>query len=195
VHLVPHKSVDVRVLGCDVLATSPYKWYGPHAGVLCVEPELLDSLPIAKVRPAADRGPGRFETGTPNFESIAAVEAAARFLLEEGMERVSADEMELFAPLLDGLQAIDGVRVWGPSGLAGRTPTAAFTVRGHTPSEVADVLAAERIATWAGHSYAVEVVQRLGLANSGGVVRAGVVRYIEPDDVARLLGVVERLSR
>jgi len=75
VHLAPHMPVSVRDIGCDVLATSPYKWYGPHAGVLCVEPNLLNALPIAKVRPADDIGPRRFETGTPNFENIAATEA------------------------------------------------------------------------------------------------------------------------
>ncbi|MGD9702247.1 MAG: cysteine desulfurase-like protein [Acidimicrobiia bacterium] len=194
VHLAPHRRIDIGALGVDVLATSPYKWYGPHAGVLCVEPELLDSLPVAKVRPAADTGPRRFETGTPNFEGIAAVEAAARFLLEEGMDRVAADEAVVFRPLLDGLQSLHGVRLWGPATMEGRTPTAAFTVVGRTPDEVAEALSAEKIATWSGHSYAVEAVGQLGLAESGGVVRAGVVRYVEPDDVTRLLKVVARLA-
>ena len=195
VHLAPHRRIDVAALGVDVLATSPYKWYGPHAGVLSIDPELLDSLPVAKVRPAADRGPRRLETGTPNFEGIAAVEAAARFLIEEGMDRIAADEEIVFAPLLDGLQQIPGVTLWGPPTLAGRAPTAAFTVAGRTPDEVASALAADKIATWAGHSYAVEAVGQLGLAESGGVVRAGVVRYVEADDVTRLLQVVERLAR
>ncbi len=195
VHLAPHRPIDVRAIGCDVLATSPYKWYGPHAGVLAVDPVLLDELPVAKVRPASDHGPRRFETGTPNFEGIAAVEAAARFLLEEGMESVAAAESAVFAVLLDGLRAIGGVRLWGIDGLDGRTPTAAFTVERRTPDEVATALAAQRIAVWAGHSYAVEVVGQLGLAASGGVVRAGVSRYVEADDVARLLATVERLAR
>lgn len=195
VHLAPHHRIDVSALGADVLATSPYKWYGPHAGVLCVDPELLDALPIAKVRPAPERGPRRFETGTPSFESIAAVEAAARFLMEEGMERIAADEAIVFRPLLEGLLSIPGVRLRGPASMSGRTPTAAFTIDGRRSDEVAHALAAERIATWAGHSYAVEAVGQLGLAESGGVVRAGVVRYIEPDDVERLLQAVERLAR
>ena len=194
VHLAPHRQIDVRALGVDVLATSPYKWYGPHAGVLYVEPELLDALPIAKVRPAAGTGPRRFETGTPNFEGIAAVEAAARFLLEEGMDRIAADEAVVFRPLLDGLQSLHGVRLWGPATLEGRTPTAAFTIVGRTPDEIATALAAEKVATWAGHSYAVEAVDQLGLAESGGVVRAGVVRYVEPEDVTRLLVAVERVA-
>jgi cysteine desulfurase family protein (TIGR01976 family) len=191
VHLAPHRRIDVAALGCDVLATSPYKWYGPHAGVLAIDPELLDALPLAKVRPAADRGPRRFETGTPSFESIAAVEAAARFLLEEGMGRLVAAEAEVFGPLLDGLLAIDHVRVWGPSSHDARTPTVAFTVDGQHPDDTAALLARERIAVWAGHSYAVEVVGRLGLADTGGVVRAGVSRYTEPDDVERLLRAVD----
>jgi selenocysteine lyase/cysteine desulfurase len=194
VHLAPHRRIDIATLGCDALVTSPYKWYGPHAGVLAVEPELLDSLPLAKVRPADDHGPRRFETGTPNFEAIAAVEAAARFLLDEGVEATERAEAAVFAPLLHGLEAIDGVRIWGPATLEDRTPTVAFTVDGHAPADVARALAAERVAVWAGHSYAVEVVGQLGLADRGGVVRAGVVRYVDTSDVERLLAAVERLA-
>jgi cysteine desulfurase family protein (TIGR01976 family) len=193
VHLAPHRPIDVTALGCDVVVTSPYKWYGPHAGVMCIDPELLDALPVAKVRPADDHGPRRMETGTPNFEGIAAVEAAARFLLEEGMDRIADDEADVFEPLLDGLRSMRGVRVWGPPTMQRRVPTVAFTIDGRSPDEVAAALAAEHIATWAGHSYAVEAVGQLGLAASGGVVRAGVVRYIEPDDVSRLLAAVDRL--
>ena len=194
VHLAPHSRIDVGALGCDALATSPYKWYGPHAGVLYVEPSLLNELAVAKVRPADDEGPRRFETGTPNFEGIAAVEAAARFLLEEDMEQLAADEASVFAPLLDGLLSIPGVRVWGPTSLDGRTPTVSFTVDGMHPDEVASALAAEKIAVWSGHSYAVEAVDAMGLTESGGVVRAGVVRYIEPDDIERLLTAIRRLA-
>ena len=194
VHLVPHMAVSVRELGCDVLATSPYKWYGPHAGVLCIEPNLLNSLPVAKVRPADDVGPRRFETGTPNLENIAATEAAARHLLEEDMHKVQSYERNVFAPLLEGLLSMSHVKVWGPPTLEARTPTVSFTVEGHHPDRVADVLAANKIAVWSGHSYAVELVSHLGLTESGGVVRAGVVRYVTDDDVQRLLSVVRSLA-
>ena len=194
VALAPHHRIDIAALGCDALATSPYKWYGPHTGMLWVEPQLLDSLPVFKVRPAADTGPGRIETGMPNFEGIAGVEAAARFLLEEGMDQVAAAEAAVFEPLLTGLQSISGVKVYGPAGMAGRTPTAAFTIEGVAPLEAAKALAAEKIAVWDGHNYAVEVVESLGLASTGGVVRAGLARYIDLDDVQRLLHAVERLA-
>jgi selenocysteine lyase/cysteine desulfurase len=194
VALTPHQQIDIAALGCDALVTSPYKWYGPHAGVLWMRPDLRDDLPWAKVRPSPGAGPGKPETGMPNFEGIAGVEAAARFLLEEGLDGVADYEMAVFAPLLDGLSSMNGVTVWGPPDLIGRTPTVAFTVAGRTPAEVSQALAAEKIAVWDGHNYAVEVVAQLGLAESGGVVRAGLARYIDPDDVARLLTVVERLT-
>ena len=194
VHLVPHVPASVRILGCDVLATSPYKWYGPHAGVLCVEPDLLNSLPVAKVRPADDVGPRRFETGTPNLENIAATEAAARFLLEADMHQVAEYERGVFARLLNGLLEMSHVRVWGPPTLDARTPTVSFTVRDHHPDRVAEFLAARKIAVWSGHSYAVELVSHLGLTESGGVVRAGVVRYVSDDDVTRLLDAVRSLA-
>lgn len=194
VHLAVHRQIDIGKIGCDVLATSPYKWYGPHAGVLCVEPELLNSLPVAKVRPAKNIGPGRFETGTPNFEGIAAVEAAARFLLEEDMNNVESYENSIFLPLLNGLQNIDGVKVWGRPTLDGRVPTVSFTIRGHHPDHVAQALAQARIAVWSGSSYAVEAVEHLGLTELGGVVRAGVTRYVSANDVDRLLEVVTSLA-
>ena len=195
VHLAPHRRIEVTELGCDVLVVSPYKWYGPHAGVLCARPGLLDELPVAKVRPAGDAAPQRFETGTANFEAIAGVEAAARFLLHQGLDRIAEEEAAVFAPLLDGLLAMPKVTVWGPHGLGWRTPTVAFTVDGMDPGDVATALAAQRIAVWAGHSYAVEAVGQLGLAGCGGVVRAGVVRYVSDDDVSRLLRAVEALAR
>ena len=195
VHLAPHRRILIGELGCDALVTSPYKWYGPHSGVLWMDPQLLDSLPVFKVRPAPDAGPRRFETGMPNFEGIAGVEAASRFLLEEGMDRIAEAEAEVFEPLLRGLQSIPGVRVWGAAGMTGRTPTAAFTIDGVPPADAALALAAQKIAVWDGHNYAVEVVGQLGLAESGGVIRAGISRYVEHDDVIRLLDGVERLAR
>jgi cysteine desulfurase family protein (TIGR01976 family) len=194
VHLAPHRRIDVAALGVDALVTSPYKWYGPHAGAMYLVDELMAGLPVAKVRPAPDEGPRRWETGTPSFEGLAAVDAAARYLLDEGLDRIGAEEAEVCTALLDGLTSTPGVRVWGSPTMADRVPTVAFTVDGVHPDEVAAALAAERIAVWAGHSYAVEAVGQLGLAASGGVVRAGVVRYVDHDDVARLLRTVRSLT-
>lgn len=193
VALAPHKQINIRDLGCDVLATSPYKWYGPHAGVMYIEPSLLDSLPIAKVRPASNTGPRRFESGTPNFEGIAAVQAAARFLIEEDMQKLNAIETALFKPLLEGLLETRGVRVWGPHDLDSRAPTVSFTIDSLTPDRVAQELAAKKIAVWSGDSYAMEIVEGLGLTQSGGVVRAGIVRYVDNDDVNNLLSAVRGL--
>ncbi len=190
----PHKAIDISALGCDAIVSSPYKWYAPHSGVLWMRPDLIDSLPLFKVRPADASGPRKFETGMPNYEAIAGIEAAARFLAEEGMQRIAAFEADVFAPLLTGLQGIPGVRIWGPTDLDHRTPTVAFTIAGVAPPDVSIALANDKIAVWDGHSYAVEVVGQLGLADAGGVVRAGVARYIEPDDVQRLLGTVERIA-
>lgn len=193
VHLAPHRRIDIASLGCDALVTSPYKWYGPHSGVLWMRPELMETLPVFKVRPATDHGPGRIETGMPNFEAIAGIEAAARFLLEEGMDRIGAAEAEVFSYLLEGLHSIRGVRIWGSPTLDERVPTAAFTIEGVHPADASKALGLKGIAVWDGHNYAVEVVDQLGLADSGGVIRAGVVRYIDKPDVDRLLTAVSDL--
>ena len=190
VHLVPHRRIDVAMLGCDVLATSAYKWYGPHAGMLCADPELLASLDPDKVRPAPDTGPARFETGTPAFEALAGVRAAAEFLLEVDVAR----EREVFAPMLHGLLAMPHVAVWGPHDLDARTPTVSFTVAGTHPDDVAQRLADARVAVGSGDYYAVEVMESLGLAKTGGALRAGVVCYTDGEDVARLLEVVDGLQ-
>ena len=195
VALAPHRRISIASLGCDALASSPYKWYAPHSGMLWVRPELLEELPAFKVKPAYDHGPRRWETGMPNYEALAGIEATARFLLEEDMHKVMAAENDVFAPLLNGLLAIDGVQVWGRKSMDGRVPTVSFTMRGHHPDAIADELARNKIAVWSGHSYAVEAVRHMGLAESGGVVRAGVTRYVSHDDVTRLLDVVRSLAR
>ncbi len=190
----PHHAIDLEALDCDVLVTSPYKWYGPHAGIVWCRPEIMDELDIWRVRPAADTGPRKFETGMPNFEGIAGVEAAARFLLEEGMVALADYEANIFSRLWEGLGQISGVKRIGPADVRLRAPTAAFTIDGVHPAEASKRLAQDRIAVWDGHAYAVEVVEHLGLSHAGGVLRAGVVRYIDTDDVDRLLGAVERLT-
>jgi cysteine desulfurase family protein (TIGR01976 family) len=195
VHLAPHRPIDVGALGCDVLATSPYKWYGPHAGVLWIEPSLLEELDAYRVRPAPSTGPGKFETGTPSFEAIAAVDAAATFLRDVGLDTVRAAEEALFGPLLDGLLALPDVEVYGRPDLDGRTPTVAFNVARHHPDDVARALARDHIAVWSGDYYAVEIMAALGLDTRGGAVRVGVSSYNTVDEVDRLLAAVTRLAR
>ena len=164
-------------------------------------PECSGSLPISargltpyKVRPAPDTAPERFETGTPAYEAIAATAAAAEFLLDQGMETIADEERGVFAPLLDGLLALPHVRVHGPRNLDDRTPTVCFSVEGRSSGQVADALAGERVAVWGGHYYAVEVMATLGLAETGGAIRAGVSRYTTSEDVERLLAAVARLG-
>jgi selenocysteine lyase/cysteine desulfurase len=194
VHLVPHRRVDIAALGCDALVCSPYKWYGPHAGILWLDPDLLASLEPYKVRPAPDEGPTRLETGTPSYEAIAGVQAAAEFLLDVGMDVIAAHERATFSPLLDGLLGIDHVTVHGPSDLVDRAPTVAFNIRGMHPLAAAEALAAARVAVWSGNYYALELMSALGLEETGGAVRAGLACYTDDDDVARLLEAVASLG-
>jgi selenocysteine lyase/cysteine desulfurase len=182
VHLAPHRRIDVAAIGCDALVTSPYKWYGPHAGVLVLDPALLAALMPSTVRPAADAGPGRLETGTPSFEAIAAIDAAARFLLES-FEDIAAHERAVFQVLLEGLHTNERVTVHGPQDLTDRTPTVLFSVAGIASTEVAEHLARHDVAVWPGHSYAVEAAKAMQLDG----VRAGVVAYVDEQDVDRLL--------
>ena len=193
VALVPHRAVDIAAIGCDALATSAYKWYGPHAAALWIAPEILETLNPYKVRPASNTGPKRLETGTPNYEGLAGMNAAAHFMLEQGVDTMAHHEASIFASLLDGLQRIKGVRLLGPLDLVDRAPTVSFLIEGRHPDDIAQALADQRIAVWSGDSYAVEVAAQLGVSATG-VVRAGVVRYVTNDDVDRLLDAVERIA-
>ncbi|HSK97238.1 MAG TPA: cysteine desulfurase-like protein [Euzebyales bacterium] len=194
VHAAPHVPITRRATGVDVVVCSPYKFFGPHAGILSADPELLARLTPAKVRPAPDAGPERWQSGTAAFESIAGVGAAIAYLDGISMAAVGAHERSLTGRFLAGLTALPAVRLHGPPGADGRTPTFAVTVDGHTPADVSRRLASDGIFTWAGHYYAVEPMRALGLLDRGGAVRIGFVHYHGDDDVDRVLDALDRLT-
>ena len=191
---VPHLPTDAAALGVDVVSTSPYKWYGPHAGVLAVRNGLLGEIEPYRVRPADYVGPLRWETGTTQIELLAGITAAAEFMTSTPIAEEAERETRLLALLQEGLHEVPGVTVHGPSVSPDRAPTVVFTVRGRTPEEVDRHLASRRIAVWHGDNYACELVDALGLRATGGVVRAGVVRYTTADDVAALLSALSELT-
>ncbi len=207
VHYAPHRLVDVRAIGCDFLACSAYKFYGPHIGVLYGRAELLARVEVAKLAPAPETAPERMETGTQNHEGIAGAAAAVEFLasLGEGAgrrERVQSAVGELhqrgqalIERLIAGLAGIEGVRIYGPPATAARTPTVAFTVGDLPADDVADALADEAVFVSTGDFYATTVVQRFGLEQRGGLVRAGCAAYTTAEEVDRLVDGVARVAR
>jgi cysteine desulfurase family protein (TIGR01976 family) len=190
VHATPHRAIDVEALGCEALACSAYKWFGPHTAVVWIRPELFETLRPDKLRPSGDEIPDRFELGTLPFESVAGLRAAAEFLLSLDRDDLRAHEDALLAQMLDGLRGIAGVTVHGDA--RDRAPTIMFTVAGRTSTDVARALAAERIAVWDGNYYALELFEHLGLEGEGAV-RAGAVAYTDEEDVRRLVEAVSRL--
>jgi cysteine desulfurase family protein (TIGR01976 family) len=207
VHATAHVPVDVGALGADFYATSAYKWSGPHVGAVVADPDLLDTLNPEKLAPAADAGPDRFEHGTLAFADLAGVTAAVEHLASlagpaaagsrrerilAGMAAAGAHEQELFRVLLGGLDAMEHVTTYGKA--ARRTATAYFNVAGRTPRQVAEHLASRKINVWDGDNYAWELAGVLGLRESGGGVRAGLVHYNDRSDVSRLLEAVAELG-
>jgi cysteine desulfurase family protein (TIGR01976 family) len=188
VHAVAHRPVDVARLGCDAVACSAYKWYGPHAGLLWARPDLLGSLAPDALRPAPASGPGHWQQGTTSFESVAGIQAAAEFVLETGYEAIKAHEEPLLARVLDGLRAIPGITVHGDP--SDRVPTVMFSHDRLGADELARALAAEQVAVWHGSYYAWELARLLDLPPAGAI-RAGVVHYTDAGDVDRLLAAVE----
>ncbi len=187
VHAAPHVPLDRRAAGIDVLACSPYKFFGPHAGLLTADPDLLADLTPEKVRPSPDTGPDRWQMGTAAFEAIAGVGAAIEYVGKIGMDAIGAHEGLLSQRFLSGAADLDHVVVHGPAEAQGRTPTFAVTVRDRTPVQVAERLAQRGILVWAGHYYAIEPMRVLGLLDWGGAVRIGFVHYHGEDDVDRVL--------
>lgn len=195
VHAAPHVALDQAAAGVDVLVCSPYKFFGPHAGVLSAAPALLAELTPEKVRPAPDDGPDRWQTGTAAFESIAGTGACLDHIEGLGMPAIAAHERALTERFLRGLDDLPHVRLHGPAEAAQRTPTFSVTVEGVHPDEASARLAAAGIGTWSGHYYAVEPLRRLGLLDDGGALRIGFVHYHGPDDVDRALDALASLKQ
>lgn len=222
VHYAPHGPIDVQALGCDFLVCSIYKFFGPHIGALYGRYELLDALPAYKVRPADDAPPDKFETGTPSFEAQAGATAAVDYLasvgqrfggefagefpgftgrrqtLKAGMAAIRAYESGLCERLITGLQEIRGLRICGitdPARLDQRVPTVSFTMEGLRPKEIARRLDEANIFAWNGNFYALAVTERLGLEDSGGLLRIGLAHYNTAEEVDTLLGVLADMPR
>jgi cysteine desulfurase family protein (TIGR01976 family) len=203
VHLAQHRRIDVRAIGADLVACSPYKIFGPHLGILFGRREVLSSLRPYKVRPADDSLPFAFETGTQNHEGFAGWVAAVGYLaglgrgngrraaVADAFERAIAPwEAGLSERFLDGVRAIASVRLYGiddTARIAERTPTFAIRVGDQHPADTAKTLAERGVFVWDGNYYALEIMERLGLQASGGAVRIGFCHYNTPDEVDRVL--------
>jgi len=191
VHYAPHGPIDVAELGVDVLLCSPYKFFGPHLGLAFGRAELLERWRPYKVRPAPTEVLGRrFETGTLAHELLAGFVAAVEYVDSLGWPAIRTYERALGERFLAGLP--ERCTLHGLPTMDGRVPTFAFTVDGHTPRAVAERLAEQEIAVWDGDYYAVEVMERLGLAPEGAV-RAGFIHYNTAAEVDRLLSALAEL--
>ena len=205
VHLTPHAPVDVAALGADFYACSPYKFFGPHHGVVVAAPDLLERIHPDKLLPSTDQVPERFELGTLPYEILAGTTAAVDYIaglasdaaerrtrVLESMRAVEEHEERVFDRLLDGLRGIAGVTMHGAPAI--RTPTAFFSVTGREGREVYEHLAAAGVNAPASSFYAIEASRWIGLGD-GGAVRAGVAPYTNEDDVDRLLAGLAEVAR
>lgn len=211
VQSVPHLVTDVAALGADFVACSPYKFFGPHQGVLWARSGTVERVTAYKVRPAGDEGAHRFESGTPSFEGQGGVLGTVRYLewlgeradpqansrrakLVAAMQAVIAWERALGERLIAGLATIPDLKLWGPPTMDGRVPTFSFTIAGHHPDAIAEHLASREIYAWSGHFYAVEVIARLGLEPKGGLLRVGLCHYNTAEEVDRLIAALGELQ-
>jgi cysteine desulfurase family protein (TIGR01976 family) len=205
VHFAPHSLVDVQAIGCDFLACSAYKFYGPHIGILYGRNELLASIDFPKLRPAPENAPDRVETGTQSHESIVGAAAAVNFIasLGEGDTRrqriasafdaMHGRDSDLARELWNGLSAIDGVKLYGPSPNRPRTSLVSFTVGDLSSAEVSKQLAMRGLFISHGNFYASTVVEKLGL-NDKGLVRVGCSVYTTHEEVQRVIDGVREIS-
>lgn len=211
VAFAPHAPIDVQDLDTDYLACSPYKFWGPHMGALWGRRELLEKLPAYKVRPATNRLPGKFETGTQNHESQAALLGTFAYLdwlstlapastatlrspravrIRSAIDAMQSYERALSEQLIGGILSIPGAKVYGitdPARFAHRAPTVGFRVPGKSPEAVAMAMAELGICIQHGNYYAQNLSERLGLEEGGGVIRAAMTHYNTSREIERLL--------
>jgi cysteine desulfurase family protein (TIGR01976 family) len=213
----PHVPIDVQALDTDFLACSPYKFWGAHQGMLYGKYDILDMLPAYKVRPADSKPPHKFQTGTQSFENqngfIGVMEYLEWFAAQTGAqhsgpalrsaraERVHAAmdasnryEQALCARLIDGVTAIKGVRFFGirePERANQRVPTIAIRFRDEHPHATAQRLGKQGICVWDGNYYAINLTERLGVEDQGGMVRIGLSHYSTAEEVDRFLNALE----
>jgi cysteine desulfurase family protein (TIGR01976 family) len=205
VQAAPHLLIDVQDFDIDYLVCSAYKFYGPHIGVLYGKYDLMEAIHPYKVRPAKDKMPDKWETGTGSYETIAGTKAAIDYLasfgnggslrqrLQSSYQQIMAHEQQLIWQLIDGLKAIPGIEIRGivdESRAEERVPTVIFRLADRHPDDVAAALAKEAIYAWSGDYYAVEVMSALGHVEDGGMVRLGIAHYNTADEIDRTLEIL-----
>ena len=217
VQFAPHGAIDVQALGCDFLVSSAYKFYGPHQGILYGREELLQGTRAYHLRTVPDLTPNKWETGTQSLAGQSGTIGALEYIawvgremgaehrptapglrdrtrdLHAAMNAMVAYEEGLSERLITGLQQIPGVRIHGVTDRAAfsrRVPTVSITAEGMRPAEMAAFLATHGVYVWDGHSYALPVVEWLGIADQGGVVRIGPTHYNTLDEVDTAVALV-----
>lgn len=199
VHHAPHRPVDVKLFGCDFVAMSAYKFYGPHVGVLWGRRDVIESLDAPRLEPAPQESPERLETGTQNHEGIVGAGAAVDFIASlaiqaanrrdgvlQALRGIEERNERLFEKLWDNLAEIDGITLYGPVPGRGRTPTVSFTLRGHSTDDIATSLARRGVFVSNGDFYAATIAERYGVG-PGGFVRAGCSCYTTEEEIDRLI--------
>ncbi len=213
VHYAPHSLIDVEEWGCDYLLCSPYKFFGPHQGLLWGRGDRMSELPVAKLRVSSEKIPFRWMTGTQSHEGIAGTMAAIEHIawigrqytgdnslsrrdaLKQAYSAIETHERGLCLKMLEGLGEIDGLKVWGitdPSRISERSPTVSFTHPKMDASEIGDRLADRGIFVWAGNFYALELTEALELEPEG-VLRAGVLQYNTMGEVEEFVSSVAEI--
>lgn len=214
VQYAPHGLIDVKALDCDFLACSAYKFFGPHVGLQYGKREHLERLRAYRVRPAGEELPGKWETGTKNHEGLAGAAAAIDYIAGLGVaygstaptaprrqklvaawQVIGEYEHLLMDRLITGLKAIPRVRIYGITSRMDwdkRMATVSIRKEGLTPEELALKLADQNIFVWNGNFYAVSISERLGVEQSGGLVRIGLVHYNTIEEIDRCLAVIDR---
>ncbi len=200
VHLTAHAPVDMQAIGADFYVCSPYKFLGPHIGMLAASPALLETLHPDKLRPSTETVPERLELGTLQYELLAGITAAVDVLADlvpgdeammsrrdrvvRSMTALESYEDELHLYLRAGLESVPGIRLYCHA--PHRTPTELFSIDGVESEQIYLTLSGLGVNAPASSFYAIEAADWIGLGEPGAV-RVGLAPYTNHDDVDRLI--------
>lgn len=213
VHYAPHKPIDVKAIGTDILLCSAYKFFGPHIGIIYMKKDVGEAFKSVRVY-ADDNAdmPTKMEAGTLSVANVCGAAAAVEFIADigakyedcfaeelgdlkgrrrqcvAGMLAIDAYEEPLAKYMRDEIKKLDGVKMYVAPDDCPKTSTVSITMEGVNSGDIARFLAEKGLFVWHGDFYALRFINEVfNLAETGGILRIGLEPYNTKQEIDRLI--------